>query len=161
MLASNLWHELQPVHDPEINVEIRKSMSKSKYHTPYGAASNSLCLLTWFVYVVLLSCVYATCMRILSYVLEVTKQQMCIKYCSSGLYYQLQGSCGNVCHCVNLWVTSTTRPLSYFQQICCTSQTGQHEPLLEVTKQQICMKYCSSGLLRPGLMLSCLGHATM
>ncbi len=27
------------------------------------------------------------------YLLEVTKQQICVKYCSSGLYYQLQGSC--------------------------------------------------------------------
>ncbi len=76
--------------------------------------------------------------------LEVTKQQMCMKYCSGGLYYQLQGSCWNVGHCMNLWLLPTrvykpsfwwlisswlpTRPLSYFQQICGMSQTGQYEP---------------------------------
>ncbi len=38
--------------------------------------------------------------------LEVTKQQICIKYCSSVLYYQLQGSWSNVGHCANLWFTS-------------------------------------------------------
>ncbi len=54
--------------------------------------------------------------------LEVTKQQMCMKYCSSVLYYQLQGWCWNAGHCINLWFTSNkAMPLSYFQQICCMS----------------------------------------
>ncbi len=40
------------------------------------------------------------------HLLEVTKQQICMKYCSSVLYYQLQGSWSDVGHCVNLWFTS-------------------------------------------------------
>ncbi len=42
--------------------------------------------------------------------------------------------------CIKLWVNQSllpTRPLPCFKQICCMSQTGQHEPLLEVTKQQV------------------------
>ncbi len=44
------------------------------------------------------------CMYI--HLLEVTKQQICMKYCSSVLYYQLLVSWSNVGHCVNLWFTS-------------------------------------------------------
>ncbi len=31
---------------------------------------------------------------------------VCMKYCSSVLYYQLLGSLSDVGHCVNLWFTS-------------------------------------------------------
>ncbi len=49
--------------------------------------------------------VYTTTQGLQMYLLEVTKQQICMKYCSSVLYYQLQGSWSNVGHCVNLWFT--------------------------------------------------------
>ncbi len=47
-------------------------------------------------------------MYMYAHLLEVTKQKMCMKHCSSVLYYmyQLQGSWSNVGHCVNLWFTS-------------------------------------------------------
>ncbi len=35
---------------------------------------------------------HVTAMYMYIYLLEVTKQQMCMKYCSSVLHYQLQGS---------------------------------------------------------------------
>ncbi len=38
------------------------------------------------------------------------------------------------------------------------SSSGLYYQLLEVTKQQMCMKYCSSVVLQ--LQGSCLGHAT-
>ncbi len=48
----------------------------------------------------------------------------------------------------------STRPQSYFQQICCMSQTGQPEPL-----QGSCCPVWDMQHIFARLMLSCLGHA--
>ncbi len=75
-------------------------------------------------------CVY---MHMYVCLLEVAKQQMRMKYCSSVLYYQLQGSYWNVGHCVNLWFTSNK-----------ATDLLPTNPVPD----------------RTGLMLSCLGHTT-
>ncbi len=70
--------------------------------------------------------------------LEVTKQQICMKYCSSVLYYQLLGSWSDVGHCVNLWFTS-----------------NKATALLPTNLSHVPDR---TTWALAGLMLSCLGH---
>ncbi len=57
-----------------------------------------------YIHVFRRTCIYMYGQHV--YLLEVTKQQICMKYCSSVLYYQLLGSWSDVGYCVNLWFTS-------------------------------------------------------